>query len=357
MTEINGESNIVEALRAKTEETDMNQYLKKALGGYTKSSVLEYLGILRKQQQAMSDTFSHNQQLLFEEKESLKKENEALKLRLMQLEAENKNLTESMRCNALEEEEMSPSDIMALINHAFALEEEINKSKINKSQLENQINQLNDIVKDCSVRLEQSQQEKLGVKELLKNEIMESKKLRHVVAQLSGKVEEKETRIQYLNTLIYEGKTEELTTKIHELTAQLAAETDVVEKCNSEIALKAQDIETLTLDNKTLTHNLAVLTKALEELSNQNEKLLHANRALSEALENEYKKSIALIKEKSSITVDKLTAIKKLNESASKIALLELAHETQKNESASKTALLELKLESKKYDEATPVQG
>lgn len=332
MPEINNESNIVEALRSKTEETDMNQYLKKTIGGYTKNSVLEYLAILRKQQQAMSDTFSCNQQILFEEKESLKKDNEALKLRLLQIEAENKNLSESMRCIELEEKEFSSSDIIALKNHAFALEEELNKSKINRSQLENQIVQLRNIMKECSAKLEQAQQEKLGVKELLKNEIMESKKQRQMVAQLSGKVEEKETEIKYLNALIYEGKTEELTAKINELVTQLAAETDVIEKCNNEIALKTQNIETLTNDNKALTHNLTILTKTLEELSNQNEKLVYANKAISEELENEYKKSIALIKEKSSVTVDKLTAIKKLNESASKIALLELKLESKKND-------------------------
>lgn len=324
MPEINSESNIVEALRSKTEETDMNQYLKKTLGGYTKSSVLEYLGILRKQQQAMSDTFSRNQQLLFEEKESLKKDNDVLKLRLMQIEAENKNLSESMRCSDLGEKEVSPSDIIALKNHAFALEEELNKSKINRSQLENKINQLTNIVKECSVKLEQAQQEKLGTREMLKTGMLESKKLRHMVAQLSGKVEEKETEIKYLNSFICEGKTEELTARINELATQLAAETEVIEKCNNEIALKAQNIETLTEDNKTLTHNLAILTKTLEELSDQNEKLIHINKAISEELENEYKKSIVLIKEKSSIAVDNLTAIKKLNEAESKIALLEL---------------------------------
>lgn len=335
MPEINSESNIVEALRSKTEETDMNQYLKKTLGGYTKSSVLEYLGILRKQQQAMSDTFSRNQQILFEEKESLKKDNEALKLRLMQIEAENKNLSESMRCSELGGKEVSPSDIMALKNHAFALEEELNKSKINRSQLENEINQLRNIIKECSVKLEEAKQEKLGIKEMLKTGMLESKKLRHMVAQLSGKVEEKETEIKYLNSLIYEGKIEELTTRINELTTQLAAETDVIEKCNNEIALKAQNIETLTHDNETLTHNLAILAKTLEELSDQNEKLVHANRAISEELESEYKKSIALIKEKSNVTVDRLAAIKKLNESTSKLALLEL------------------KLNSNKYNETT----
>lgn len=331
MPEINSESNIVEALRTKTEETDMNHYLKKTLGGYTKSSVLEYLGILRKQQQSMSDTFSRNQQILFEEKESLKKDNEALKLRLMQIEAENKNFSESRRCSALGEKEVPPSDIITLKNHAFALEEELNKSKINRSQLENEISRLRNILKECSVKLEEAQQEKLGIKEMLKTGMLESKKLRHIVAQLLGKVEEKETEIKYLNSLIYEGKIEELTARINELTTQLAAETNVIEKYNNEIALKAQNIEALTHDNEALTHNLAILAKTLEELSDQNEKLVHANRAISEELENEYKKSIVLIKEKSSVAVDRLTAIKKLNESTSKIALLELKLKSTKS--------------------------
>lgn len=199
MPEINSESNIVEALRSKTEETDMNQYLKKTLGGYTKSSVLEYLGILRKQQQAMSDTFSRNQQLLFEEKESLKKDNEALKLRLMQIEAENKNLSESMRCSELGEKEVTSSKILVLKNHAFALEEELNKSRIYQYQLESQINQLKIIIKEYSIKLEQAQQEKLGIKEMLKTGMLESKNCTIWLPSFQAKLRKKRPK---LNSLI-----------------------------------------------------------------------------------------------------------------------------------------------------------
>jgi hypothetical protein len=99
MPKINNDINIVEALRTKTEETDMNQYLKSTLGGYTKGSVLEYLNILRKRHQAMADTFSQNQQALFEEKKSILKDNDALKIGSCRLNPNTKTFPK--RCAAM----------------------------------------------------------------------------------------------------------------------------------------------------------------------------------------------------------------------------------------------------------------
>ena len=46
MPALDSEMNIVEALRSKTEESDIKLYLKSTMGGYTKNSVLELSGLL-----------------------------------------------------------------------------------------------------------------------------------------------------------------------------------------------------------------------------------------------------------------------------------------------------------------------
>ena len=55
-----------------------------------------------------------------------------------------------------------------------------------------------------------------------------------------------------------------------------------------------------------------------------------ANENLTNLLEEEYKKSITLINEKSDITIEKLIAQKKLSDALSKISLLELQIEKYK---------------------------
>ena len=50
--------NLVEMLREKTEEADLNSILKSTLGGYSRKSVQEYITILRQQQSDMKLSFS-----------------------------------------------------------------------------------------------------------------------------------------------------------------------------------------------------------------------------------------------------------------------------------------------------------
>lgn len=87
------ELDFVELLRSKTEENDMKHFLKSTMGGYSKQSVLDYLAILRKNQQSMAETFYENQQLLYVEKEKLRKDNEKLQTKLSELDTKYLDLT------------------------------------------------------------------------------------------------------------------------------------------------------------------------------------------------------------------------------------------------------------------------
>ena len=50
----NEEIDFVQMLRSKTEESDLKQVLRSSIGGYTKQSVMDYLAIMRKNQQSVS---------------------------------------------------------------------------------------------------------------------------------------------------------------------------------------------------------------------------------------------------------------------------------------------------------------
>ena len=333
MAEINKGDEFIKEIRFRSTESDIMQYLKTSIGGYTKSSVHDYLNLLRKQQQAMADTFTANQQALFDEKEHLSKDNESLKTRLGLVESEYKNLTEALRSQEIVGGECSVSDIIELRNRVAGLEEENRQKEEEKNRLESKISLLNRTIQDNETKLDQAVQEKQAVREMLKAEMLESKKQRNTVSRLSATLEEKIEEINFLNCARSSDQLSLLNNKIKELTEQIKSQSEMMKSCNSEASLKQQTIETLTMENDSHKKNIENLSKTLEELQNQNEKLMLTNNSLSDQLENEYKRSISLIKEKSGVTMEKLSAARKLDEAMNKVSYLEQQLKKFKDES------------------------
>lgn len=320
----NDNINIVEMLRDKTEEADLNSVLKKTLGGYTKQSVYEYISILRKQQQTSQETFSKNLQTLFQEKENLRKNNEALLARLSKLTAEYDNMAESLRNIKLDDSEYSAQNAINFKNKIVSLEEQVKVTDRENYSLERKIEQLNNDVNNLKTKLEHSIQETEAQKELLRAEKTESKKQRDTVADLSRILEEEKNEVKYLKGTMSDGKFAELNTKVGELTAQLSAQTDIIKKLNSENSLKDKTIDTLNDEVALLKQKLGNMMKSLQDSNTQNDKLLVANESLKYQLQEEYKKSIALINEKSNIIIDRLIAQKNCSAAEAKIASLEM---------------------------------
>jgi len=324
MTDKIDDIGMIETLRLKSEEIDMDQYLKTKLGGYTKQSVLEYLNALRKQQQTTADTFYRNLQTVYNEKETIKKNNEALQYRLNKIESEYKNLSESMMAVQLDHSDFTMQDILALKNTNAAMEEELKKNDIEKASLDNNIKHLNQTFDDLTERLKQSEHEISAAKEVIITEKQESKELRDKVAKLSIVIEDKMDEVKYLKALQSEGQVAELTSQVNSLTNQLMTQTEVMAGLNSEVSIKEKAIETLTAQTGLQKNMLDDLNKTVEELQNQNEKLLSANTAFTKQLQDNCTKTIDLIHEKSDITIEKIIANRRLDEANSKIAKLEI---------------------------------
>ena len=62
------EDNLIGMLRQRTEEEELKQHLKTTVGGFTKSSVMEYLAEFRKREKYSSETFNQNMQTLLGKK-------------------------------------------------------------------------------------------------------------------------------------------------------------------------------------------------------------------------------------------------------------------------------------------------
>ncbi len=317
------EISVVETLRLKTEELDMNQYLKTKWGGYTKQSVLEYLNVLRKLQQTTADTFARNLQTIYNEKEAIKKNNEGLQHQLVKIESEYKNLCESMKAIQLEDSNLTMQDIHLLKNKNAAMEEELQKSSFEKDALENKIKHLNVTIDDLTELRKQTEQELAAAKEMILAEKQESKELRDKVVGLTIIVEDKTDEIKYLKALQAEGRVAELTSHINHLSNQLETQTEVMANLNSETSRKGKTIETLTAETEMQKEMLSDLNKTVAALQTQNEKLLLANANFADQLQDGFSKTIDFINEKSDITIEKIAANRKLDEANSKIAILE----------------------------------
>ncbi len=323
MPDIN-EKNIVDMLREKTEEADLEQLLKSTIGGYTKKSVMQYFAALKKQQQATTETFNHNLQTLYEEKKSLQSNNEILRSKLTKAETGLENLSEAMATYKLEDKVYSVQDIIALKSKIVALESEIKKMSGANHELEKKIERLNVTISEKDKELEKSGQETQIQRELLVTEKSETRKQRDLVLELSGTVEEFRDEIKYLKGIVTEGKTAELNARIDELLASTSTQGEIIARRNLELAEKEKAMETLREENEALKQSMTHLSQSLNQMMLQNEKLVSSNRAITSKLEETYKNTIELINEKSEVTVEKLILGRKLDEAKLRLSSLEM---------------------------------
>lgn len=318
------QSNIVGMLRGRTEKTDLQQYLRSIIGGYTKKSVMEYLTALRKYQQATAETFNNNLQMLFEEKESLKADNEILLSRLTKVETEYQSLSEAMITYNLENEDYVLQDIISLKNTVAALEAEIKKITGTNCENKKEIERLIGSFREKETELQKSKQETQIQRELLIAEKTETKKNREQIAELSDTVRELRDETQYLKGIVSDGKIAEFNTRIKELIANVTTQEEIIDCKDRELSEKEIKIEMFTEENAALKQSINYLSRSVDTLMVQNEKLISANRATAAMLEETNKNAIALIIEKSDAIVEKLIAGRKLDEAKLKLSMLKM---------------------------------
>lgn len=322
MASLSADINAVEMLPEKTEATELKLVLKTALGGYTKESVKHYLTMLRERQQEAEETFNQSLQAMLGEKESLKAENEALKQQLTKKEIEYASITEALLPNNLDGE----TDINSLKGCVAALENELARANEQKAGSEKTNSELKSAIKALENRLEQSAAETQVQAELLAQEKNKSTQQRAKMLELISIADALRDEIKYFKGIICEDKLDKLTAEVNELMTRVNTQTAIIASYKSNVAAKDLAIDTMTGEIEGLRINNSLLSSALENTGKRNEKLDHTNRVLSNKLKEEYSRTLELIGEKTDIEVERLIAVKKLNETNSKISTLELGN-------------------------------
>ena len=347
---VNADVNLLGMIRKRTEEEELKQHLKATVGGYSKSSVMEYLAELRQRQQCTNETFNQNLQSLLEEKENLKSENEKLLMQIAQAKADFLRLAEAKKqqgenkvdaAHGTEEakkqqEQDKPGsandNIVYLKSNAKSTESSgttlkatdrapengrgVQNREISEKEAEwkKEIDVLKNMIFERDAELEKSKLEVKEQKELLALEELEAEKQRELASELSVAAEELQGELQYLKERFSEEKFTALNEQISELTVGVAQRDEVILQLNNQTADQDGRIKYLLDENVTMMKSMECMSNSLDDMAVQNEKLLMANNALAQAFEDESKKVVKLINDISEETVEKLILERKLEE-------------------------------------------
>ncbi len=349
---------IIEQLRGRTEEGDLDQYLKKSFGGgYSRDSVLEYFGNMRRQQQISAETFYKNMQFLYDEKEALKKANEKLRERLTKIEADYENFSQTILLNKMEGTDFTVNDVLSLKSRVAALEDVLKKSSNENRLLNNKIDHLEKANEDLQLQLQQANEEINTQRRLVVSEKQESKKQSDAASDYLAQLEAERDQNRYLTSLVETGELAKLKLKIEDLTGQMVSLNEVNDKVIAESDGKDRRIETLVDQIESMNKMISSMNTNLEELNSINAKLTNTNKELTFQLESEFQKIIGLIKERSEINTEKIAFMNQLSEAKMRINLLE--HRSSKDRQVEEVtdAYRNLnKLESDKTQEESPEQ-
>ena len=293
---------------------------------------MEYIQQLREQQLKYAETFNRNMQNILEEKESLKNENEQLQLKITRAESDYHTLSESLKINELEELESSEQDTLALRNGFSALESENRDLKNANRQLQARIEQLEIDASENNSELVKSRQETKSLSELLALEKKENNKQRELVSLYAGIIEELQEEVKRFKTVLSDGEMTKLGIKISELMANASLKEEIIDRYKNELEHKSDELGILTGENESLRYSMDQLKSTIISLTVQNEKLMNANHELSINLETENKRIIQLLNEKSEQTVEKLIAVRKIDELNMKLALTQLLPESTEDD-------------------------
>jgi chromosome segregation ATPase len=128
-------------------------------------------------------------QLLFDEKEALKKNNEKLLAHLNNAESKYENLSESIHLFEFENKDFTLEDVLALKSNISVLEGEIKKYQHDINSLGNRIEQLEDANQELNRKLEVSNQETENYRQMVIAEKLETKKPRDIVLDTYSQLE------------------------------------------------------------------------------------------------------------------------------------------------------------------------
>ena len=296
-------NNIVDVLRDKTDEADLDQILKSQMGGYTKKSVQDYLAQLKRQQQRSTESFNRDMQALLEEKESLQAENAQLKNRLTKVVTDYKMLSDQVAAVKAGDTHVTMEDVIQLRGHVRVLEKEKQESLAKIKQAEKSAEQKQHIIGDKNRLIDQLKQESIMYQEMLSHARSEKETLQKTVTEQSTQIDQLQGEVHFLKAIVSDGNVSQLNGRIDELTGD-------VEKLNSELAIRNREAQNYIKQIETLTQQGNVNRTVNDELKGsldnalmQNEKMEAENTLLHKELERSMKDNLEMMRAQSDLRV------------------------------------------------------
>lgn len=274
---------LVGMLRESAEEGDLNGILKPTIGGYSKKSVVEYLGRLKKQQQSLKDAYAEENGRLQKEREQLLTELEAAKAAAAVAEA-----AFQRRMNA--ETEKLQEELAEL---EADMDEALQRIAADDAQAANYEKAL----------AEEHRQKELREQELVTMRIhmeTEEAKLRDTERQLADRAEEiaqLQSMVQSLQEELAVDTTGELREQLQSLSGNVSALQGEVELRDRELENRETRLNSLTVQEQKNHETIETLRQQLQVLSEQNEQMENENDALGRRLQEQMKQGIELCRE------------------------------------------------------------
>jgi chromosome segregation ATPase len=312
-------------IRQRTEEEELRQRLKSTVGGYSKSSVMEYLAEIRKQQQTSYETFNQNMQALLEEKENLKADNEKLLMQVAQAKAEFQKTAELKKQQTQVRQEPAAGNIVYL-NGGSKTDAMSESPQTGEPEEEDETLALKAELSEKDSELEKLRQELKSQKELLAYEKMETKKQRDLAEELSDAYDQMRNELDSFKETYSEAAFTELQDRIELLDARVKKQEELICKLENLSKEKDEKLKDLSQEAGTMMENMELMASSLDDMTVQNEKLLAANNAMAKAYEDANRKTAKFINEISEVrqilgrtleeAVENLTSAGKLPEQA-----------------------------------------
>lgn len=292
---------LVESIREKTEETDLDCILKTCIGGYTKKSVLQYLTMLKQQQQNMKETYEAEIRRLVSEKEALAAE--------IELQSQRAESAEKDRADAIcpEETAVVPTEISAPEADA----EETDQLRREKAVLEQDMDEAIERIKEDEQKLSRMEAELRSEKQRAEKALEDAQSYRIMLDTAQRQKEEQEKLLSeqtlqlartkeecsLLARQVSEGELAELQGQMEDLMSTVSLLHNEVALRDSELDNRAARIKSLTLQEQ---KNHALLDRVhtlLDQSREQNEWLESENDGLGERLHQQMDESIGLHRE------------------------------------------------------------
>lgn len=266
---------LLETLREKTGEGDLDIILKPSIGGYTKKSVMEYLALVKKQQQGLKDAYLAEVQRLTEERDAALEESARVRE------------TVTAECRAEAERQLLP-----LREEHAALEKDMDEAIARIRCDEEKIKTLEEKLADARQWNEQEQLYSSTHAILLDSA---QSKADSLAQQLAAGAEE----IEWLRESEKHLREELAAEKESGAQAQIRTLMENVEQLQAEVALRKQALRDAAQQAEALTRQEAENHRALEsaqaELARrreQNEWMDAENAALGQALREQLEHTV-----------------------------------------------------------------